>query len=211
MADEINTGAFSGAGDSTPRELHPADTVLMQCVDIVNLGVKPESYLGKDKGLKAKCAIVFRSTEKREDGSHFDLSREFTVFTGPKGSLRGFLEGWRGQPYTEEYPDIPLHKMVGVWAMATVVHKPSKDGTRTYANLGTVTPVPKALRGSLPELPAYERAEWWTKRQGEYAEEAAAYRAAHAAPESKPKAAPHNDFAPPELAEPDEEDDLPFD
>jgi hypothetical protein len=204
MADEINTGAF--AGESTgPREIHPADTVLMQCVDVVALGVRPETYLGKDKGLKPKCAIVFRSTENRADGTPFDLSREFTVSTGPKAALRAFLESWRGAAYEDEWPDVPLHKMVGAWAMVSVIHKKSQDGSKTYANLGAVTPVPRALRAALPELAAYTRADYWAERAGKYAEEAKAYKAQHDAP---PPSAPE----PPDLPEytGDDIDDLPF-
>jgi hypothetical protein len=219
MPDEINTGAYAGES-SGPRELHPADTVLMQCVDVVALGVRPETYQGQDKGLKPKCAIVFRSTETREDGSHFDLSREFTVSTGTKAALRAFLESWRGAQYEEEWPDVPLHKMVGVWAMVTVIHKKSKDGSKTYANIGAVVPVPKALRGSLPTLPAYERPDYFSERAAKYRAEADQYRVNHGdtpAPQAaKAKAAPPpqaEDFAPyedePEF-EGEDESSLPF-
>jgi hypothetical protein len=205
MADEINTGAF--AGESTgPREIHPADTVLMQCVDVVALGVRPETYLGKDKGLKPKCSIVFRSTENRTDGTPFDLSREFTVSTGPKAALRAFLESWRGAAYEDEWPDVPLHKMVGTWAMVSVIHKKSADGSKTYANLGAVTPVPKALRAALPYLPDYTRADYWTERAAKYAEEARAYKAQHDAPTTS--AAPIPDDLPEYTG--DDDDSLPF-
>ena len=209
MADEINTGAFAGES-SGPRELHPADTVLMRCVDVVSLGHRPETYQGQDKGLKPKCALVFRSTENRTDGTPFDLSREFTVSTGPKAGLRAFLEAWRGAPYDTDWPDVPLHKMEGVWAMVSVVHKKSLDGTKTYANIGALTPVPKALRGALPDLAAYTRPDYWAERIAKYAEEAKVYKAQHAsaAPKSAPPAPPDNadDFAPLD----DMDSDLPF-
>lgn len=215
MADEINTGEYGGAHDGAPRELHPADTVLMQCVDVVALGKRPESFGGKDKGLVAKCAVVFRSTEKREDGTHFDLSREFTISTAPRASLRALLESWRGQPYSEDFPNVPLHQMVGAWALVTVAHKPSKDGTKTYANIGSVVPVPKAMRQMLPTLAPYTRADWWAERIAKYASEAAQYVAAHgAAPKPTGKPAPEPVLPEPEDTEDygfDAEDSLPFD
>jgi hypothetical protein len=208
VADTINTGQYAGES-SGPRELHPADTVLMQCVDIVDHGVRPESYLGKDKGLKPKCAVVFRSTETKQDGTPFDLSREFTVSTGPKAALRGFLESWRGAPYEDEWPDVPLHKMVGVWAMVTVVHKKSADGTKTYANIGSVVPVPKPLRASLPTLAPYTRPDWFSERTAKYKAEADSYRSTHAS--GAPAPAPTFDDEPP-LPEYEGEDDesIPF-
>lgn len=220
MPDEINTGEHGGAHDHGPRELHPADTVLMQCVDVVALGKRPETFGGKDKGLVSKCAIVFRSTEKREDGTHFDLSREFTISTGPRASLRAMLESWRGQPYTEDWPNVPLHQMVGVWALVTVIHRPSKDGSKTYANIGSVVPVPKPMRQHLPTLPQYDRAEWWSERVAKYASEAAQYLAANGTPTpapSKPtgKPAPVPVLPDPEDTEDyaggfDDDDSLPF-
>jgi hypothetical protein len=203
MADQINTGQYAGES-SGPRELHPAETVLMRCVDVVSLGVRPETYLGQDKGTKPKCALVFQSSEKRTDGSHFELSREFTVSTGGKAALRAFLESWRGAKYEEEYPDVPLHKMAGVWAMVSVIHKKSADGTKTYANIAAITPVPKVLKASLPELPAYTRADFWAERIAKYAAEAAAYRASHAAP---PEELPP---APPEALVGEDDESWPF-
>jgi hypothetical protein len=218
MPDEINTGAHGGGSDHAPRELHPAETVLALCVDVVALGPRPETYQGEDKGLTPKCALVFRSTEKRTDGTHHDLSKEYTVSTGRKAALRRDLESWRGQPYAEDYPDVPLHKMAGQWALITVVHRKSADGTKTYANIGAITSVPKVMRASLPTLPDYDRAPYWGERKSKYAAEAEAYRAAH--PEKfgapggpqKPVAppSPAPDFeAFPEALE-DDADDLPF-
>jgi len=217
MPDKINTGDYAGESRG-PRELHPADTVLMQCVDVVALGHKPETYQGEDKGLTPKLALVFRSTENRTDGTPFDLSQEFTISTGKKAKLRAFLEAWRGAPYTEDYPKVPVDAMCGVWAMVSVVHKPSSDGSKVYANIGSITPVPKALRNAIPELAEYTRADYWATRVAEYASLADAYRAAHATPAPstpakakaapKPAAPPDNadDFAPIE----DMDSDLPF-
>ena len=211
MPDPISTGAYNDTSHG-PSEMHPAESVPMLCVDVIDLGKRPTSYQGEDKGLTPKCALVFQSTEKRTDGSHFLMSREFTISTGRKANLRAVLESWRGSKYPEDYPDVPLHKMVGVWAMVSVIHEPARDGSRTYANLGAVTPIPKALKGSLPELPAYARPDYWAERRKKYEAETLEYLAKQGKQNAPGKAAPPSDrdFEDFPAAMDDDDDSLPF-
>ena len=61
-------------------------------------------------------------------------------------SLRKVLESWRGRAFTqEELSGFSLENVLGKPCMISVVHKPSKDGTQTYANVGNVMALPKGL------------------------------------------------------------------
>jgi hypothetical protein len=61
------------------------------------------------------------------------------------------LESWRGRPFTqEELNGFSLENVLGAPCMLSVVHKPSKDGTKMYANVGSVVALPKGM--VCPEL-----------------------------------------------------------
>jgi hypothetical protein len=212
MADKINTADHKG--DFTPRPLHPAGSFIAQCVDVIDLGKRPETYEGADKGAKPKFALVFRTGELDGDGKPMDVSKEYTISVGPKATLRKDLEAWRGKPYEDEYPDIPLDKFEGVWATLSVGHVTSKTG-REYAKIIGIGGIPKGVPKPESYLPGYQRPDFWTTRKAEYQKEYEAYLAAKQP--SKPtggKGAPAanwDDFPPPQ--EPDEFDEdssLPF-
>ena len=57
MPDPISTGAYNDTSHG-PSEMHPAESVPMLCVDVIDLGKRPTSYQGEDKGLTPKCALV---------------------------------------------------------------------------------------------------------------------------------------------------------
>ena len=61
-------------------------------------------------------------------------------------------------------------------ALISVVHRKSKDGTKTYANIGAVMPLPEGMK--VPDVVAYGRAPYWAKRKEQYAAEFAAYMSA---------------------------------
>ena len=61
------------------------------------------------------------------------------------------LESWRGRPFTtEELGGFSLENVLGAPCMLSVIHKPSKDGTKVYANVGSVMALPKGMEA--PEL-----------------------------------------------------------
>lgn len=180
---------------------HPEGQFVGVCVDVINLGVRPETYLGKDKGLTPKCSLVFMTDQKNpQTGAMHTISAEFTVSMGEKSGLRLLLEAWRGKSYTEEQAKagVPVDKLVGVAALMSVEHKTSGKG-RTYAKIKTISPLPKGL--PIPEVSGYKREEFWQQRKDEYAAEAKRYR--------ETMHAGHDDF--PEPQDPGEDiDDLPF-
>jgi hypothetical protein len=187
------------------------------CVDIVDLGETVDQYEDQPARLVHKIALVFQTDEENpETGKRFEPSIEFTIGTefergqgikntfGARSKLRKMLGGWRGKPYTDEEAraGAPLHKLVGVNAMLTILHKTSKQ-ERVYAVIDSISPPHKSLPKIVPA--DYTRSEHWTRRKEEYARKAEEFKAAHPVP-----AAGGANFN--ELPKPlqDNGDDLPF-
>jgi hypothetical protein len=209
VADAIETKDFETPRAST--QAHDAGTFIGQCVDVINLGTRPEVYQGEDKGLTPKLALVFVTGERAQDGSLIQVSVELTISTGPKAKLRQYAEAWRGKAYPEDYPNIPVHKFVGLWASLTIVQQQSKKGN-TYAKVTGISGVPRGMPTPADLLAEYEtagRGDWWEKRKTEYATETAAYKERTA--KRTPAPPPTFDDEPP-LPEYEGEDDesLPF-
>ena len=179
MSDTINAKNESGSAKYAP---HKNGQFVAQCVDVIDLGEKVDSGPNYPDKLSPKCVLVFRTGEKNEKGEPHDVAQEYTVSMYEKANLRKALETWRGQPYTEGQVNdgVPLHKLMGQWALITVAHKQSKKD-RTYAFIQSIIGVPAMLK-ERPVFDSYKRAEFWQERKDEYAQDAAKFRALHAAP-----------------------------
>ena len=192
-------------GTESKFKAHPAGQFPGLCVDAIDLGERVETFPGSPPKLVAKCALIFRTGERNVETSEFiDVGKEFTVSMGEKANLRKFLEQWRGKQYTPDQvkAGVPLHKMVGNWALLTVENRESGAG-RTYANIAAAVGVPEIMRKALPSFPEYRRPDFWSQRKEEYSKEAQAFRAKAAAP-------PSNDFDEFPDALVDDADELPF-
>ncbi len=209
MADKI-----SAKSSDSKFKPHPEGQFIAQCVDVIDLGEKVEDYAGKPKKLSHKCALVFRTGEVNpETGDLIDISGEYTVSMGELAKLRAILESWRGKAYKDdELDDVPLDKLEGQWAMIQVDQKLSSN-QRRYARILSVTPVPKQMKGNLPPVAEYKRADYWGEKKAAYAKEAEAFMAMIApAPSGRRLTGPNDDGDPgPEYTPMDEDEtDLPF-
>ncbi len=171
-----------------------------QCVlvDVIDLRMHENSYMGESKGMVHKCALVFQVDEVNPDtGKRFEMSKDFTVSMHEKANLRKFLAMWRGKSYTDKEAEegAPLHKLEGVNGLMTIEHRQSKQNPeRTYANIISVTPMFKGTQKITPEK--YTRAPYWEDRIGVSAETL------------KPTSNGNGNDLPAELE--DQDDDLPF-
>jgi len=199
---------------------HPADLYPMVCVDCIDLGERVKSFKGETPYLAHCVTLVFQSGEKNAEGRLHEVSREFTVSMGKKASLRAFLESWRSKGYTEEEAraGVELHKLVGANALIAVEHVTSAATGRTYANIRSISKLPKGM--SAPMLPPYERPAFFTEKAAKYAEEVRVYRdAATPLPTSARVAGPttltpHDGYDEPPVglapSEDDQDDTLPW-
>ena len=204
MADPITVGVEA----DNKYQPHPAGTFPAVCVDVIDLGKRVSTYEGKVK-VAPKLALVFRTGERREDGTPFDVAAEFTASMFDRATLRHFLEGWRGKAYSDDQvtAGVPIHKLVGQPALISVIHATSKAG-RTYARISGAMAVPKGM--TIPATGDYTRPDYWGERKAEYAAELARHEAT-TAPPAKLKLVPTAaDFADVPDALDTSDDDLPF-
>lgn len=137
----------SGSGDFTPA---PEGQWQGVCVDVVDLGLKERIY-NNEKKMRQEIRIVFQLSAKNDAGNEirtesktrFSVSRLFGLNLSDRGSLRPFLESWRGRKFTAEELEsekkgFDVEKLLGANALIQVVH--NKNGDKTYANIQSIMP-----------------------------------------------------------------------
>lgn len=136
----------------------PPGSHLARCYRIIDLGTQESSYLGVKKSQhKAMFQFEVHSEDDNgkplvtDKGEPMTISKNYSVFLGKNTALRTDLESWRGRPFTEdEINGFNLNNVLGHWCLLTVVQTTGNDG-REYANISAISPVPKAMKASLPE------------------------------------------------------------
>jgi hypothetical protein len=139
------------SGSSAPKQVTPAGSHVARCYGMIEVGTVEQVYQGETK--KAHKVIidfelpletsVFREGEPEKP---FVISKEYTLSFHEKSTLRAHLSSWRGKPFSDaEAANFDITKLVGVPAMVNVIHKASADGTKTYANIASISPMPKGL------------------------------------------------------------------
>lgn len=129
----------------------PAGTYGARCFEMIQIGTIKESFQGKDKMLNKvriswELPTELKVFKEGEAAKPHVISKEFTLSMGEKANLRKFLEGWRGKAFTEEEcKAFDITVLLGKPCMLSIIHKTSKDGTKTYAEISSVTSVPKGM------------------------------------------------------------------
>lgn len=156
---EPNMGFIAKAGGAGQYKLVPIGSHVARCFGIVDLGTQTST--GK-YGTKSEHRLLlqFEVFGEDDDGSPLVVERDgkqlpmtikqqFKVSLHPKSKLRGFLASWRGRDFTEEEAKaFDVSKLVGVYGLLNVTHS-SKDD-RTYANINSISPLPKQLAVTKP-------------------------------------------------------------
>jgi hypothetical protein len=140
----------AGNGNGGDFEQVPQGTFAARCYQIIDLGHQTIEWQGTAK-VVPKVRITWELNEPMKDGRPFSISKEYTASIGEKANLRKDLEAWRNRKFTaQELAAFSLENVLGAPCMLGVVHVPSKDGTKTYANLGSIMALPKGME--CPEL-----------------------------------------------------------
>jgi hypothetical protein len=141
--------AASG-GNFEPRKPIEAGAYAAVCDMVVDLGVQPSP--GGQFAPKRTVVLRFQIPEIRveitKDGETKSLpaviSRTVGLSLNEKSTLYALLTSWRGKAFTpEELKKFDLGKIAGKPAFINVTH--SVKGDRTYANLTSIMPLPKAI------------------------------------------------------------------
>lgn len=137
---------------ATQRELIPAGTHVARCYSMIEIGTVKENIMGQEKIL-TKVRIGWELPEERriftqDKGEQpFVISKEYTLSMNEKANLRKDLESWRGKGFSEDdAKGFDITKLLGVTCMLNIIHKQSKDGTKTFDNIAGIMPVPKSMK-----------------------------------------------------------------
>ena len=140
----------AGNGGGGDFENCPAGSFAALCYQIIDLGHQTFEWKGEAK-VAPKVRITWELNEMMSDGRPFSISREYTASIGDKANLRKDLEAWRGRPFSaEELRNFSLENVLGAPCLLGIVHKPSKDNSKVYANVGSIMALPKGMPS--PEL-----------------------------------------------------------
>ena len=145
----LYVSAASG-GSFEPRKPIEAGAYAAVCDMVVDLGVQPSP--GGQFAPKRTVVLRFQIPEIRveitREGETVELpaviSRTVGLSLNEKSTLYALLTSWRGKAFTpEELKKFDLGKIAGKPAFINVTH--SVKGDRTYANLTSIMPLPKAI------------------------------------------------------------------
>ena len=82
------------------------------------------------------------------------ISNSYTLSLHEKAWLRIHLRAWRGREFTlQELDGFQLKNILGVNCLINIIHEPSKDGKKTYANVGSISPLMQGMDKKTPENP----------------------------------------------------------
>lgn len=136
---EPKTGSF---------ELPPAGPVAARCSRLIDLGSQESDYQGEKK-MQRKILLSWELAELRTDGTPFTISRRFGLSLHEKSALRGFLQAWRGRPFTQEELELfDLRRLLGAPCLLNIMH--TQRNGKDYANIASISPLPKGM--TAPEL-----------------------------------------------------------
>ena len=140
--------------EATPTKQYPVAPEGMHdavCVDVVDLGMKPQTFNGKTKEVP-KVRLVWQIEDvDPETGWRLTVSQQYTASlwvdeSGKRMSkLRETLKTWRGRDFTvEEAKHFEIETLVGINCQIQVIHAPGSNG-KVYANVNAVLPVRKGV------------------------------------------------------------------
>ena len=139
------------------NETAPAGTFVATTLDVRDIfdAERPSFDDPLKKELRDVTRFLFGF--RGQDGKlHRVQSFEFRISGSPKSNLMKFLTDWLGRPpeYGWNYEELK-----GQGALITVAHKQSQDGTRTFANIVGIEPVPQERAAEILPLDAFRNSQ----------------------------------------------------
>lgn len=141
----------SDAKSTSDRPQAPEGSHVGICVRIYDMGTQKEEFEGKMK-LNRKLRLGFELPDERavfnpdkgEQPFMVDLTLNFSSFE--RSNFMKTMTGWLGKPPEQSFD---IEELLGRAGMVNVVHKEAKG--KVYANVTSITPVPKALLKAIPD------------------------------------------------------------
>lgn len=144
--------AINATNTGVKREPIPAGNYPARCYQMIHIGTVTEFIMGEQKILNKvrigwELPTELRVFDESKGEQPLVISEEFTLSMHEKSKLRAFLTAWRGRGFSEdEAKCFDITKLLGAVCLLNIIHKPSKkDPSVVYANIGSISPVPKGF------------------------------------------------------------------
>lgn len=130
-------------GSNMEFETTPEGTFEAVCYRVIDMGSQ-ENYFDTSKSdhkVMLSFEIQDEDAGRMTDGRPFSVHKQYTVSLHERATLRKHLEAWRGKKFTaDELKGFDLSNLLGKPVVVQVMHKDSKDGTKTFAEVNNYMP-----------------------------------------------------------------------
>lgn len=144
------------ANDAVNYGLCPEGNHVAICHQVIDLGTQVVKYERATKKQRKIYLGWVLPEELREDGEPFELGKRYTFSSMENATLRKHLESWRNKRFADSdfgEGGFQIRNVLCVPCMLSVVHS---SGERTYANVQSVSSLPKQLpKPEMPVPPVY--------------------------------------------------------
>jgi len=143
---------------SNQKEFKPieAGTHVGRVCGITHIGTITDSFKGEEV-TRNRVLISFEVPDQlKEDGKPHTISQEFTLSMNKQGNLLPFIESMLGVKLDKEASkEFDVYTLIGQTAMLNVIHsEPSSEGN-VFANIKSVSPLPKSMTCPPAIVPPY--------------------------------------------------------
>lgn len=118
------------------------------CYSVIDLGVQPptNAQFSPHQKVQIGWEIPGEMIDTDEGPKPRVVGKEYTLSLRKKANLLAALQSWRGRPFTQaELDGFEVADVIGANCLLNIIHKPSKDGTKIYANVLGIMPLPKGM------------------------------------------------------------------
>ena len=141
------------------KEFKPlgAGTHVGRCCGVIQLGTITDNFKGEEV-TRNRIFISFEvPNELQENGKPYTIGQEFTLSMNSKGNLLPFIESMLGKKLPkEETKEFDVFSLLSKTAMLNVIHStPTAEGV-VYANIKSVSPLPKGTECPEAIIPIYK-------------------------------------------------------
>ena len=136
-------------------QICPQGNHIAVCYSLIDLGVQEVNFNG-ETSYKRKVRVSWELpneiiSEGDYAGQPFSISKNYTLSLNSKSILFKDLVSWRGRQFTDqELAGFDLVNIIGAPCMVNVIHNQSQDGQKTYANVASISQLPKGM--AIPNL-----------------------------------------------------------
>jgi hypothetical protein len=125
-------------------EQPPEGNHLAVLIAMVDLGTQRQEYNGEVTNYRKVYLAWELVEEEKEEGSPHVIGRDYTLSFAENAGLRKMMEKWMGKKIPPgEKPRMTA--LLGKSCMLSVAHTPSRDGTRHFAKVDLIAPLPKSV------------------------------------------------------------------